>query len=117
MMTGAIIQPRVVGPAVSLSQTLTFFSVLLWAALIGPVGAVPLTLLVKTLLVDANPDAHWLRPVLGPTTETRDILKSEEAAAKTARKSKRAEAIPPAGTARRGARPRPGSAPSTPSNS
>jgi AI-2 transport protein TqsA len=112
----SIIQPRVVGHAVSLSQTLTFFSVLLWAALTGPVGAIlaiPLTLLVKALLVDANPGAHWLRPVLGPTSETRDILRSEEAAAKTARKSKRVETSP-AGTARRGGRSRRGPAPSTP---
>jgi AI-2 transport protein TqsA len=113
----SIIQPRVVGQAVSLSQTITFFSVLLWAALIGPVGAIlaiPLTLLLKTLLVDANPDAHWLRPVLGPTSETRDILRSEEAAAKAARRSKRAEATPSTGPARRGARPRRGSTPSPP---
>jgi AI-2 transport protein TqsA len=113
----SIIQPRVVGHAVSLSQTVTFFSVLLWAALIGPVGAIlaiPLTLLVKTVLVDANPDAHWLRPVIGPTAETRDILRSEEAAAKTARKSKRAETTPSPGTARHGAHSRRGSTPSTP---
>lgn len=88
----SIIQPRVVGHAVSLSQTLTFFSVLLWAVLIGPIGAIlaiPLTLLVKTVLVDADPGAHWWRPVLGPTAETRGLLKSDGAAAKTARKLKR----------------------------
>ncbi|MCY1159656.1 MAG: family transporter [Citricoccus sp.] len=112
----SIIQPRVVGHAVSLSQTITFFSVLLWAALTGPIGAIlaiPLTLLVKALLVDANPDAHWLRPVIGPTSETRDILRSEEAAAKTARKSKRAE-TPPTAKSRRGSGSRRGSTPSTP---
>lgn len=88
----SIIQPRVVGHAVSLSQTITFFSVLFWAVVIGPIGAIlaiPLTLLGKTILVDSNPDAHWWRPVLGPTTETRDIQKAEEAEAKHERQDKR----------------------------
>jgi predicted PurR-regulated permease PerM len=32
----SIVQPRVVGQAVSLSQTVTLFSVLFWAVIIGP---------------------------------------------------------------------------------
>jgi AI-2 transport protein TqsA len=78
----SIIQPRVVGNAVSLSQTLTFFSVLFWAAVLGPVGAIlaiPLTLLAKALLVDADPDARMWRPVFGPTLETRDLKKQQDA--------------------------------------
>jgi AI-2 transport protein TqsA len=78
----SIIQPRVVGNAVSLSQTLTFFSVLFWAAVLGPVGAIlaiPLTLLAKALLVDADPDARMWRPVFGPTLETRDLKKLQDA--------------------------------------
>jgi predicted PurR-regulated permease PerM len=88
----SIIQPRVVGHAVSLSQTITFFSVLFWAVVIGPIGAIlaiPLTLLGKTILIDSNPDAFWWRPALGPTTETRDLQKAEEAEAKHVRKDKR----------------------------
>ncbi|WP_092552378.1 AI-2E family transporter [Herbiconiux ginsengi] len=90
----SIIQPRVVGQAVSLSQTVTFFSVLFWAVVIGPIGAilaVPLTLLGKMILIDANPDAQWWRPVLGPTAETRGILKSDYVDEKTARKSAKAQ--------------------------
>jgi predicted PurR-regulated permease PerM len=90
----SIIQPRVVGQAVSLSQTITFFSVLFWAVVIGPIGAilaVPLTLLGKMILIDANPDAQWWRPVLGPTAETRGILKSDYVEEKSARKSAKAE--------------------------
>ncbi|MET1018979.1 MAG: AI-2E family transporter [Microbacteriaceae bacterium] len=91
----SIVQPRVVGHAVSLSQTVTFFSVLFWAVIIGPIGAIlaiPLTLLVKTVLVDADPRAQWWRPVFGPTAETRDVLKAEKAAAKQARDVKRSHA-------------------------
>ena len=88
----SIVQPRVVGHAVSLSQTITFFSVLFWAVIIGPIGAVlaiPLTLLGKTFLLDANPEVHWWRPALGPTSETRDQLKDETASAKQERKGRR----------------------------
>ncbi|QJY49198.1 AI-2E family transporter [Pseudonocardia broussonetiae] len=76
----SIIQPRVVGQAVSLSQTLTLFSVLFWAVVIGPIGAilaVPLTLLVKAVLVDGDPRARRWRPLLGPTAETRALLRAE----------------------------------------
>ncbi|MFF1877865.1 AI-2E family transporter [Leifsonia sp. NPDC058230] len=94
----SIIQPRVVGHAVSLSQTITFFSVLFWAVIIGPIGAIlaiPLTLLGKAFLIDANPDAHWWRPALGPTDETRDLAKAQVAAAKADRREHHASHKPP----------------------
>lgn len=77
----SIIQPRVVGQAVSLSQTITFFSVLFWAVVMGPVGAVlaiPFTLFGKALLIDSDPGARFWRPALGPTGETRSIKKQED---------------------------------------
>jgi AI-2 transport protein TqsA len=89
----SVVQPRVVGQAVSLSQTITFFSVLFWALIIGPVGAIlaiPLTLLAKAVLIDADPGAQWWRPALGPTGETRDIAKAAEVAAKADRRGQRA---------------------------
>ncbi|WP_291038305.1 AI-2E family transporter [Herbiconiux sp.] len=91
----SVIQPRVVGNAVSLSQTLTFFSVLFWALIIGPIGAIlaiPLTLLVRTVLVDSNPDARWIRPVIGDTLETRAIMRADDATAKRARQQRRQRA-------------------------
>ncbi|MFO7689341.1 MAG: AI-2E family transporter [Cryobacterium sp.] len=94
----SVIQPRVVGNAVALSQTITFFSVLFWAIVIGPIGAiiaVPLSLLAKAVLIDADPDTHWWRPALGDTVETRRLLRASDTAAKQQRKQKRAG---PAGT-------------------
>ncbi|MEL4318388.1 AI-2E family transporter [Leifsonia sp. YIM 134122] len=76
----SIIQPRVVGQAVSLSQTVTFFSVLFWAVIIGPIGAIlaiPLTLLAKAVLIDADPGAHRWQPALGPTAATRELMEAE----------------------------------------
>jgi len=87
----SVIQPRAVGNAVSLNQTITFFSVLFWAVVIGPIGAIlaiPLTLLARTFLVDSEPDIAWVRPAFGPTTETRRLLKAADVAGKTARKTK-----------------------------
>ena len=88
----SIIQPRVVGNAVALSQTLTFFSVLFWAVIIGPIGAIlaiPLTLMGRMVLIDANPSAQWISPAIGATAETRTIMKSDDAAKKQERQAKR----------------------------
>jgi predicted PurR-regulated permease PerM len=64
----SVIQPKFVSDAVGLSISLTFLSVVFWAWVIGPLGAllsIPLSLLVKAVLVDADPDNSWLRPLLG----------------------------------------------------
>lgn len=63
----SVIQPRIVGDQVGLSATLTFLSLVFWAALIGPLGAllaVPLSLLLKALLVDSDPDSRWVVPLI-----------------------------------------------------
>jgi AI-2 transport protein TqsA len=63
----SLIQPKVVGNAVGLSATVTMLSLIFWAWVLGAVGAllaIPLTLLMKALLVDADPDARWLLPIL-----------------------------------------------------
>lgn len=69
----SVIQPKVVGDAVGLTSSLTFVSLVFWAWLIGPLGAllaVPLTLLCKAVLVDADPRARWTVPLLsGKVTE------------------------------------------------
>lgn len=58
----SLLQPRFVGDAVGLSVTVTFLSLVFWAWLLGPLGAVlaiPLTLLAKALLIDIDPRATW----------------------------------------------------------
>ena len=63
----SVIQPRVVGNKVGLSPTLTFLSLVFWTWVIGPLGAllaVPLSLLTKALLVEADPGAHWALPLI-----------------------------------------------------
>jgi AI-2 transport protein TqsA len=62
-----IIQPRVVGVTVGLSATLSFLSLIIWATILGASGAflaIPLSLLVKSLFVDVDPEHDWLAPLL-----------------------------------------------------
>ncbi len=64
----SFVQPKFVGDAVGLSVTLTFPSLVFWTFVLGPLGAllaVPMSLLVKALLVDVDPASQWLRPLLG----------------------------------------------------
>jgi predicted PurR-regulated permease PerM len=63
----SIIQPKFVADAVNLSLTLTFLSLVFWAFVIGPLGAVlaiPLTLLAKALLLDVDPNTRWISGLL-----------------------------------------------------
>ena len=62
-----IIQPRVVGVTVGLSATLSFLSLIVWATILGASGAflaIPLSLFVKYLFVDVDPEHDWVGPLL-----------------------------------------------------
>lgn len=68
----SVIQPKVVGDSVGLSTTLSFFSLVFWTWVIGPLGAllaIPLTLFAKALLIDTDPSARWLRPLISNKDE------------------------------------------------
>lgn len=63
----SFIQPRFVGDAVGLSTSLTFLSLVFWAWVLGPVGAllaVPSSLLARALLVEADPAQRWRLPLV-----------------------------------------------------
>jgi AI-2 transport protein TqsA len=67
VMIQSVIQPRFVGQAVGLSTSLTFLSLVFWAWVFGPLGAllaIPFSLFTKALLVDADPRNRWLVPLL-----------------------------------------------------
>ena len=64
----SLIQPRFIGDSVGLAMTTTFVALVFWAWLLGPIGAllaIPLTLLVKALLVDVDPSAGWATALVG----------------------------------------------------
>ena len=73
MLIQSLIQPRFVGDSVGLSATVTFVALLFWAWILGPLGAllaIPVTLLIKAVLVDSDPRAQWVEALLGAEPST-----------------------------------------------
>ena len=61
------IQPRYVGNSVGLSAEMTYMSLVVWAFLLGALGAllaVPMTLLLRAFFIDADPRAAWAAPLI-----------------------------------------------------
>lgn len=94
-----IIQPRVVGVTVGLSATLSFLSLIIWATILGASGAflaIPLSLFVKALLVDVDPEHEWVAPLLssGEPKDKKEPAPPAEAAAVLAEHEESAAAEP-----------------------
>ncbi|MFD3593575.1 AI-2E family transporter [Nocardia sp. NPDC058640] len=71
----SIIQPKFVGDAVGLGITVTFLSLVFWGWVIGALGAllaIPLTLLVKALLLDMDPSTRWADVLIGAPLKKSD---------------------------------------------
>ncbi len=71
----SVLQPKFQGDALGLTTTLTFLSLAFWTFVLGPMGAIlalPMTMLVKALLVDVDPDYQWLVPLLSGDPATED---------------------------------------------
>jgi len=79
----SIIQPRYVGDAVGLTPTITMLSLVFWTWLIGPLGAllaVPLSLLMRALLIEADPQAQWALPLIsGRLSDPEPVPEPDEA--------------------------------------
>lgn len=84
-----LVQPKFVSDAVDLSLTLSFFSVIFWTFIIGPLGAIlsiPLTLLARALVFEGDPDATWLRWLSGDRTAVPPAPEPEPTAARRRRR-------------------------------
>jgi predicted PurR-regulated permease PerM len=93
----SLIQPKVVGTAVSLNQTITFVSVLVWTLVLGPVGAIlaiPLTLLVRAIFIDADPRAAWWRPLTGDLEHAKAVMRAEDSTRKSERRKRKSTTAP-----------------------
>ena len=83
----SILPTKFVSDAVGLSMVVEVISIVFWAWVLGPIGAIlaiPLTLLVKAVLVDSNPNASWIS----------DMLASRKSLAKADRELEIAPASP-----------------------
>jgi AI-2 transport protein TqsA len=77
----SLVQPRYVGDAVGLSTVLTFVSLVFWAWVLGPLGAllaVPATLLAMAVLVDVDPGARWAAAMLGSPERNKNRQSSQD---------------------------------------
>jgi len=81
-----VLQPKVAGEAVGVTSTVSFLSLLVWAVVLGPLGALlalPATLFVKALVVDSDPNARWVNALIAsnPRTSSEEpVLVSDEVA-------------------------------------
>ena len=67
-MLSSVVAPRFFGKGLNVSPVLTLLAVLFWGWLLGPVGAivgVPLTVLLKSIVLENYESTRWLANVLG----------------------------------------------------
>lgn len=72
----AIIQPKFTGESVGVTPLISFLSLLFWVWILGWLGALlalPATLLLKALLVDADPRAKWVNILLASDPHTSKV--------------------------------------------
>ena len=76
----SLIQPYFVGDAVGVSMPVTLVALVFWGWVLGPLGAIlaiPLTLLVKAILIDTDPTATWATALFGSTRAMRHESEAE----------------------------------------
>ena len=80
----SVIQPKFTGDAVGITPVVSFVSLLLWTAVFGALGALlalPLTLMVKSLLLDNDPRARWVGALISSSPDSVDTSDCEESVA------------------------------------
>ena len=58
-----ILQPKFTGDAVGINASTAFLSLMVWTYVFGALGAllaIPITLLVKSMIIDRDPNARWI---------------------------------------------------------
>lgn len=63
-----VIGPRYLGKGLDLSTLITFLAVILWTWILGPIGAflaLPLTVMLKKLILESYPDTQILATLIG----------------------------------------------------
>ena len=71
----AVIQPKFTGESVGVTATMSLLSLLLWAWVLGPLGALlalPATLLAKSLLIDPDPQLRWVNAYISSSPDDVD---------------------------------------------
>ncbi|WP_114989648.1 AI-2E family transporter [Mobiluncus mulieris] len=91
------VQPRFAGSAVGLNPTIAFLSLMVWSAVLGPLGAVvsvPMTLFIKAIFVDSDPRTVWIDVFLRPSdTPPADLLRRKRDRDRDGRDDRTGEAV------------------------
>ncbi len=67
-----VIKPKLMGAGLDLAPVIVFVSVIFWGMILGPLGgllALPMTLAIKELILEADPDNRWIAELLGDNDE------------------------------------------------
>lgn len=95
----SVLQPKFQADALGLTTTLTFLSLAFWTFVLGPLGAIlalPMTLLAKAILVDVDPEASWMGPLLSGIPPSEQEAMRAKKAAKAAKKAAKKSSKDPA---------------------
>jgi AI-2 transport protein TqsA len=69
-----VIKPRFLGTGLDMAPFLVIFSVVFWAMILGPIGAilgVPMTMFIKSLFFEADESLSWIARVMGSGSPAR----------------------------------------------
>ena len=67
-----VIKPKLMGAGLDLAPVIVFVSVIFWGMILGPLGgllALPMTLAIKELILEADPDNRWIAELIGDNNE------------------------------------------------
>jgi predicted PurR-regulated permease PerM len=76
----SVVKPKILKRGVDLPVAVSFLSLLIWGFVLGPIGAllaVPMTMMVRTVLLEGSPETEPLALMLrsgGPARTRRGIL-------------------------------------------
>lgn len=77
-----VVKPKYMGTGLNLSPFMIVFSVIFWATILGPLGAilgVPMTVMFKELVLEADEQNHWIASLMSSSaTKTPDNKTANE---------------------------------------
>jgi predicted PurR-regulated permease PerM len=76
-----VVKPKYMGKGLNLSPFIVVFSVIFWSAILGPIGAilsVPMTLIWKELILEADEQNAWLARLMSAGSDDEETTPDEE---------------------------------------
>ena len=80
-----VVKPKYMGEGLNLSPFMVIFSVIFWAAVLGPLGAilgVPMTLLFKQVILEADDQNRWIARLMSSTRSKKPSSESKSEGSK-----------------------------------